>query len=230
MLIVVIFVLFCSNIYASERNIQLENNLNNSVFLVFNESKEGKFTWGTGFFINENNYAVTNYHVVKDNSKLYIGIMRDKNLYNAKIVKADESLDLALIYVYGAKNYGYIDFENECIINELAYTLGFPQDINTNRPKYTSSTGNIIEKNKEYKDNYYIRINNNVRKGNSGGPALNINNNCVGIVTMGKENDTYLIPASVVQNFVSDVNMSSKIYNLFIENSKIPYNLKYYLV
>ena len=230
-LIMVIFVAFFTEVYASERNISLENSFNNSVFMIFNEDNLGNYTWGTGFFINNQNYAITNYHVVKDNHNLYIGVMRDKKIYKAKVVKFDETLDLAMLYVDGINTYNYISFDSSTNYTGTTYTLGFPQNNDTKLPKYTSTTGNVIEENVLYKDNYYTRINNNVCIGNSGGPTLNIDNKCIGIITKGKTNDTYIIPASKVLEFINNANNTIDLTNkTFATRTIIPFQLKKFLV
>ena len=58
-----------------------------------------KFTTGTGFFIADDGYLISNYHVVKDAAK--VRLLTSAGLIDAKAVKVDAANDLALLKATG---------------------------------------------------------------------------------------------------------------------------------
>ena len=54
---------------------------------------------GTGFFITEDGYLLTNYHVVE--GAIHVSIKTVKGVLPAKVVKVDKKIDLAVLKVEG---------------------------------------------------------------------------------------------------------------------------------
>jgi pSer/pThr/pTyr-binding forkhead associated (FHA) protein/S1-C subfamily serine protease len=99
-----------------------------SVFKIYTERKSGMGT-GTGFLVNGKRILVTNYHVVVDGEKFYIGYRegRDGKLVEARLVDRRAHTDLAVLEAYDdlpgrALTLG--DYEPEKLTNVVA--VGFP--------------------------------------------------------------------------------------------------------
>jgi len=146
---------------------------------------------GSGFFITEDGYLITNFHVVKDSRNVKVKIGAD--IYPAEVVHVDKDNDLALLKISGK-------FKPLCIstngaqLGEGVFTIGFPDIVvQGTEPKYTdgkiSSLAGIQDDPKEY------QISVPVQPGNSGGPLVDMNGNVVGIV-VAKLNDIAVLAAS----------------------------------
>ena len=136
---------------------------------------------GSGFFISPDGYAVTNNHVV-DHAKT-VQIKTDDGVsYKAKVVGADAKTDLALIKVELDKTFPYVNFaEHEPRVGDWVVAVGNPFGLGgTVTAGIVSARGRDIGSG-PYDD--YIQIDAPINKGNSGGPAFNMNGNVIGVNT-----------------------------------------------
>ena len=136
---------------------------------------------GSGFFISPDGYAVTNNHVV-DHAKSVQVTTDDGTIYTAKVVGTDPKTDLALIKVDGKKDFSYVKFADQPPrIGDWVVAVGNPFGLGgTVTAGIVSARGRDIGAG-PYDD--YIQIDAPINKGNSGGPAFDINGNVIGVNT-----------------------------------------------
>ena len=95
-LLIILLIFLVNNIYIPEKFNNNQNNLelyNNSIVRIRSQKKD--FNWmepyissipyesiGTGFFINNEGYIVTNYHVINNSLKIHIQIP----IYGSKLL------------------------------------------------------------------------------------------------------------------------------------------------
>ncbi len=149
-----------------------------------NEMPQGKQTVtgeGSGFFISADGYAVTNNHVV-DHAKTVQVTTDDGAVYKAKVVGTDSKTDLALIKVDTDKSFPYVKFaENDPRVGDWVVAVGNPFGLGgTVTAGIVSARGRDIGSG-PYDD--YIQIDAPINKGNSGGPAFNMDGNVIGVNT-----------------------------------------------
>ena len=136
---------------------------------------------GSGFFISPDGYAVTNNHVV-DHTKSVQVTTDDGTIYTAKVVGTDPKTDLALIKVDGKSDFPYVKFADQAPrIGDWVVAVGNPFGLGgTVTAGIVSARGRDIGAG-PYDD--YIQIDAPINKGNSGGPAFNVNGNVIGVNT-----------------------------------------------
>jgi serine protease Do len=136
---------------------------------------------GSGFFLSPDGYAVTNNHVV-DHAKTVQVITDDGTTYKAKVIGTDPKTDLALIKVESRKSFPYVKFaEHDPRIGDWVVAVGNPFGLGgTVTAGIVSARGRDIGSG-PYDD--YIQIDAPINKGNSGGPAFNVNGNVIGVNT-----------------------------------------------
>jgi serine protease Do len=136
---------------------------------------------GSGFFISADGYAVTNNHVV-DNAKSVQVTTDDGTIYTAKVIGTDPKTDLALIKVNGKNDFPYVSFaDHEPRVGDWVVAVGNPFGLGgTVTAGIVSARGRDIGSN-VYDD--YIQIDAPINKGNSGGPAFDVNGNVIGVNT-----------------------------------------------
>jgi serine protease Do len=134
---------------------------------------------GSGFFISPDGYAVTNYHVV-DHAKSVQVTADDGTIYTAKVVGTDKKTDLALIKVDGKKDFTYVKFADQPPrIGDWVVAVGNPFGLGgTVTAGIVSARGRDIGAG-PYDD--YVQIDAPINKGNSGGPAFDMNGNVIGV-------------------------------------------------
>lgn len=136
---------------------------------------------GSGFFISADGYAVTNNHVV-DNAASVQVTTDDGSIYTAKVVGSDPKTDLALIKVDGKKDFPFAKFADQPPrIGDWVVAVGNPFGLGGSvTAGIVSALGRDIG-NGPYDD--YIQIDAPINKGNSGGPAFDVNGNVIGVNT-----------------------------------------------
>jgi serine protease Do len=136
---------------------------------------------GSGFFISADGYAVTNNHVV-DHAKSVQVTTDDGSIYTAKVIGTDPKTDLALIKVNGKDDFPYVQFaKQEPRVGDWVIAVGNPFGLGgTVTAGIVSAQGRNIGSS-PYDD--YIQIDAPINKGNSGGPAFDVNGNVIGINT-----------------------------------------------
>ncbi|WFU38977.1 Do family serine endopeptidase [Bradyrhizobium sp. CB82] len=136
---------------------------------------------GSGFFISADGYAVTNNHVV-DHAQSVQVTADDGTIYTAKVAGTDPKTDLALIKVDGKKDFPFVKFsEQRPRIGDWVVAVGNPFGLGgTVTAGIVSANGRDIGAG-PYDD--YIQIDAPINKGNSGGPAFDMNGNVIGVNT-----------------------------------------------
>jgi serine protease Do len=135
---------------------------------------------GSGFFITADGYAVTN-HVVDHATSVQV-TMDDGTVYPAKVVGTDPKTDLALIKVDGNKDFPFVKFaEHAPQVGDWVVAVGNPFGLGgTVTAGIVSARGRDIGAG-PYDD--YVQIDAPINKGNSGGPAFDVNGNVIGVNT-----------------------------------------------
>jgi len=133
---------------------------------------------GTGFYINENGYLLTNNHVVDSCSSVWIDDGNSK--IQASIIKVNANLDIAVLRI-NKKTSAYAIF-GQVRTGEDVMTLGFPLgDILGDEIKATKGVVSALVGYQGNKD--YLQFTAPIQPGNSGGPLLNEGGFVVGINT-----------------------------------------------
>src|SRR6516162_3270987 len=136
---------------------------------------------GSGFFITGDGYAVTNNHVV-DHAKTVEVTTDDGTKYTAKVVGTDPKTDLALIKVDGKSDFPFVKFTDQAPrVGDWVVAVGNPFGLGgTVTAGIVSARGRDIA-GASYGD--YLQIDAPINKGNSGGPAVDVNGNVIGVNT-----------------------------------------------
>jgi serine protease Do len=163
---------------------------------------------GSGFFITEDGYLVTNAHVVADGTQ-YTVLMDDGSELDAKLIGKDERTDIALLKVDG-HNFKYVTFaSDEPKVGQWVLAVGNPFGLGG-----TVTAGIISAEGRDIGSGPYdnfLQIDAPVNRGNSGGPAFNTHGEVVGMNTAifspsgGNVGIAFAIPAKEVSQIVGDL-------------------------
>jgi serine protease Do len=175
---------------------------------------------GSGFFISPDGYAVTNNHVV-DHAKTVQIKTADGQTYKAKVIGSDPKTDLALIKVEAEKIFPYVKFaETPPRVGDWVVAVGNPFGLGG-----TVTTGIVSANGRDigastYDD--YIQIDAPINKGNSGGPAFNMDGNVIGVNTAifspsgGSVGIGFDIPASTAKLVVAQLKAHGYVNHAFL--------------
>ncbi|MGP9811928.1 Do family serine endopeptidase [Rhodopseudomonas sp. NSM] len=164
---------------------------------------------GSGFFITADGYAVTNNHVVDGADKVEV-TTDDGKTYKAKVIGTDQRTDLALIKAEGRTDFPFAKLsEGKPRIGDWVLAVGNPFGLGgTVTAGIVSASGRDLG-NGPYDD--FIQIDAPVNKGNSGGPAFDVNGEVMGVNTAiyspsgGSVGIAFSIPASTVKAVVQQL-------------------------
>jgi serine protease Do len=172
---------------------------------------------GSGFFISEDGYIVTNNHVVSDGSA-YVVVMNDGTELPAKLIGTDPRTDLAVLKVEAKdRKFTYVKWadDTKASVGDWVVAVGNPFGLGgTVTAGIISAMGRDINSG-PYDD--FIQIDAAVNRGNSGGPTFNLSGEVVGINTAifspsgGNVGIAFDIPASTAETVVAELIKSGKI-------------------
>src|ERR1700731_1907353 len=164
---------------------------------------------GSGFFVSSDGYAVTNNHVVAGADKVEVTTDAGKT-YTAKVIGTDARTDVALIKVEGGPDFPFAKLAaGKPRIGDWVLAVGNPFGLGgTVTAGIVSASGRDIGNGP---DDDFIQIDAPVNKGNSGGPAFNMQGEVVGVNTAiyspsgGSVGIAFSIPAPTVKNVIAQL-------------------------
>jgi TPR repeat protein len=170
---------------------------------------------GTGFFITEDGYLITNQHVAGNGAQ--VRLVTEAGLISAKVVKVDAANDLALLKAEGKFAALPVAPSRAVKMGSTVATVGFPNvGLQGFAPKLAK--GEIASLSGAQDDPRYFQISVPVQPGNSGGALVDERGNVVGLVsaklnvaaavaTSGAlpENVNYAVKSSFLLSFLESV-------------------------
>lgn len=185
---------------------------------------------GSGFFISQDGYIITNSHVVSNgNATKIVVTMTNGKRYDAKLIGTDALMDVAVLKIDGS-NFPYLKLgdSDEVIVGEWAIALGNPFglfEIN-DKPSVTVGVVSSVGLNfpdvegKSYKG--MIQTDAAINSGNSGGPLLNSNAEVIGVNTFiytgggqGSIGIGFSIPMNRARKLADELKQNGKIDRSF---------------
>lgn len=141
---------------------------------------------GSGVFISDRGYILTNNHVVENTSQVQV-ILSDGSQQDAKIVGTDIYADVAVLKTQG-KIPAVATLGNSDILTpgEIVIAIGSPLGDfrNTVTMGVVSATGRSIDSGQGYQIENLIQTDAAINQGNSGGPLVNLLGQVIGINTL----------------------------------------------
>ena len=167
---------------------------------------------GSGAFVREDGYVVTNNHVIEDATDLRVLLFDGREL-SAEVVGADPFSDLAVLKVDG-DGFPALRFGDaaETRVGQWVLAFGSPlsEDLsNTVTSGIISSLGRFSGGTNSISN--YIQTDAAVNPGNSGGPLVNLRGDIIGINSAiatrngGFQGISFAIPVDIVANTVDQI-------------------------
>jgi serine protease Do len=166
---------------------------------------------GSGFFINEDGYLITNFHVIEGETEISVEVYRqtggelDRETYKqVKIIAINKFHDLSLLHIEdkGAPKFkpvmlGSADGLN---VGDGVFAIGSPLGL-----ERTVTQGILSTKTRQLEGELYLQTSAQINPGNSGGPLFNLAGEVVGVtnmkITFG-EGLGFAIPVELVKSFL----------------------------
>ncbi len=138
---------------------------------------------GSGFFLTESGFIVTNYHVVANVDRIVIKLI-DSSSHQALMIGYDKKSDLALLKIDTKRKNQSIEIgdSSNISVGDIVYAIGNPFGFSA-----TLTSGVVSSANQkiESKNNVSrIQTDAAINPGNSGGPLLDIMGKVIGVNQM----------------------------------------------
>ena len=141
------------------------------------------FSSGTGFFISDDGYVITNHHVIEGGTEVTV-TTHDEQEYSAQIVGYEANNDLALLKVEGENlPYATIGSSSDLLVGDQVVAIGnvlstFASSLTVG---YVSGVDRVVDTQGVAMN--MIQTDVAINSGNSGGPLFNMRGEVVGITT-----------------------------------------------
>ena len=172
---------------------------------------------GSGFFIREDGYILTNFHVVRDQDSFWI-TTHDGREFPAQVVGIDPPTDLALLKIDSKEKFPVLHFADaeKIQIGHWAIAIGAPFSLSR-----TVTVGIVSNKKRSgvgvnlYES--YVQTDASINPGNSGGPLLNIKGEVIGV------NDFILSPSggNIGLSFAISSDIAAQVAEALIRDGRV---------
>ena len=168
---------------------------------------------GSGFFINQEGYLITNFHVIAGEKKISVTQFLQENKILRRIVHKEVEIvasapfhDLAILKL---KNFDTaitpVVFapEEKMEIGETVFAIGNPLGL-----ERTVTEGVLSQTHRNFGGILYLQVDAPVNPGNSGGPLFNARGQAIGVINMGvpsMEGLNFAIPARHVKYILDHI-------------------------
>lgn len=180
---------------------------------------------GSGFFINEDGYLITNFHVIENEMQISVDVfhrrndrvddrvdddqndqddlqLERRNYQKVRIVALNRFSDLALLQIMSDVRFAYVRLGEiaELKAGESVFAIGSPLGL-----ERTVTEGILSTKTREYQGWLYLQTTAQINPGNSGGPLFNRRGEVIGVTNMKLplgEGLGFAIPVDYVKHFL----------------------------
>ena len=172
---------------------------------------------GSGFIIDQNGLALTNYHVIKNATDVEVRLL-DERRFKAKIVGVDPKTDVALLHIESQEQLPWLPMadSDSLKVGEWAVAIGNPLGLTST---VTAGIISAVGRNKVplggelmYQD--FIQTDASINPGNSGGPLMNTRGEVVGIntaVSAEGQGIGFAIPINMVRQILPQLKETGQV-------------------
>ena len=167
---------------------------------------------GSGFFINEEGYLITNFHVIEGETQISVEVYHQKkgdlnrqSYKQVRIIAMNKFADLALLKVddKDAPLFSWVLLADSdtLAVGERVFAIGSPLGL-----ERTVTEGIVSTKTRQMQGELYLQTTAQINPGNSGGPLFNMRGEVIGVTNMKLafgEGLGFAIPIESVKYFLN---------------------------
>ncbi|MEO1243204.1 MAG: Do family serine endopeptidase [Pseudomonadota bacterium] len=137
---------------------------------------------GSGFFIDQDGYIVTNNHVVAEADSVRVRLSDGEEL-DAEVIGMDPLTDLAVLKVEPQSNQPYVEFADDVNLRVGDWVVAVGNPFGLGGSVTSGIVSAIGGQNRENQYVDFIQIDAPINRGNSGGPTFDLKGRVVGVNT-----------------------------------------------
>ncbi|MEW6302190.1 MAG: trypsin-like peptidase domain-containing protein [Verrucomicrobiota bacterium] len=168
---------------------------------------------GSGFFLNEEGFLITNFHVIEGETQISIEVYHQRNgqlerrsYKQVRIIAMNKFADLALLKIedQGAPKFARVLLGDTDVLSvgDRVFAIGSPLGL-----ERTVTEGILSTKTRQMQGELYLQTTTQINPGNSGGPLFNLRGEVVGVTNMKltfAEGLGFAIPIGAVKFFLNN--------------------------
>lgn len=168
---------------------------------------------GSGFFINEDGYLITNFHVIEGETQISVEVYHQKNgelerrtYKQVKIAAMNKFQDLALLKIEDTDAPKFVSVvlgrTDTVAVGERVFAIGSPHGL-----ERTVTEGILSTKTRQMQGELLLQTSAQINPGNSGGPLFNLRGEVIGVTNMKisfGEGLGFAIPVERVRSFLEN--------------------------
>jgi serine protease Do len=180
-------------------------------------------TLGSGFFISEDGYLVTNYHVIRGASDIVVKLTNKQEFKGdeVEIVGTDPRTDIALLKIDNGEKLPHLEFGNsdDVKVGDWAIAFGNPfhleGTVTVGVISAKGRAGIVLPEGPDFQS--FLQTDAAINPGNSGGPLVNIHGDVIGINTAitspsgGNIGIGFAIPANLAKMVIDELKSEGKV-------------------
>ncbi|MGA2244622.1 MAG: trypsin-like peptidase domain-containing protein [Verrucomicrobiota bacterium] len=166
---------------------------------------------GSGFFINDDGFLITNFHVIEGETEISVEVYHQRNdqlgretYKQVKIIAINKFHDLALLKIDDKTAPKFksvvLGSADALSVGDGVFAIGSPLGL-----ERTVTQGILSTKTRQLEGELYLQTSTQINPGNSGGPLFNLAGEVVGVtnmkITFG-EGLGFAIPVELVKSFL----------------------------
>lgn len=190
-----------------------------------NGTEEREIGGGSGFLVSADGYIVTNAHVVSDKDAKYTVYLNDEAKYDASVVSADATLDIAVLKIDGS-NLPFLQFGDSDAVkvgqSVIAIGNALGEFRNTVSVGVISGLSRSITAGGQGSSELLsdvLQTDAAINPGNSGGPLLDLSGNVIGVnvaTSSGGENISFSLPSNTVKAAVESIEKNGHVVTAYL--------------
>ena len=199
---------FPSFIYATQAEIPISELFKkhvDSIVLIGVVTKRNKVSRvGSGFFVSEDGYIVTNYHIVEKAINIFVKLKSNHAYSSVRVVGFDAAKDIAILKI---DDNGFkpvtLGNSNHLEIGQKVVTIGNPLGLEN------TVTDGLISSIRQGEGTKLLQISVPLSNGNSGGPLFDLKGEVVGITTAAYakgQNLNFAVPINYIKPLLRKTN------------------------
>jgi serine protease Do len=198
-----------------------------------NGTEEREVGGGSGFFVSDDGYVVTNAHVVSDEDASYTVFSNDGTKYEAEVIAKDTVLDIALLKVEGT-DLPYLTFGDSSgakvgqtviaignALGEYRNTVSVGVISGLSRSVAATNGSNATEVLSDV-----LQTDAAINPGNSGGPLIDLSGQVIGVnvaASVGSaENIGFSLPGNEVEKAIDSIKENGRVVRPYLGVRYIP--------
>ncbi len=173
-----------------------------------------EYSRGSGVIIDETGYVVTNDHVVRGATKVWVKLNDQAQPLEAEVLAMKRGTDLALLKLRGKPGQKFVAarfaHDDDLLLGETVLALGNPFGLggSVSRGILSSKSRRPTQSDEALNIQDWLQTDAAVNPGNSGGPLINLRGEVIGInvaVLKGGQGISFAIPIKAVAEAVSEI-------------------------